>query len=180
MDSIDRVLSQIQIYTDKNEELRESPINAWKGYGLTKGQNEYDMNKIEDANETKSQNVQENYPTIKESTELKSRKEADLTLSMVLPEKLHSSDEVLSGSEPNEMIGGQEKSGRQDIVQQPAASQSDEWKMNVSGSDLLPENGYAPSLISWVCFIGYSSSSLREQKPQNMIIRFTNGGHQGY
>ncbi|KAI3822245.1 hypothetical protein L1987_09832 [Smallanthus sonchifolius] len=138
---IDKLDESLVGYDSQYEdgELRESTINAWKGYGLTEGQNEYDMNKIEDANETKSQNVQENSPAIKESTELESGKEADLTPSMVLPEKLLSSDEALSGSEPNEMIGGQEKSGRQDIVQ-PAASQSDEWKMNVSGSDLLPEN----------------------------------------
>ncbi|KAI3777244.1 hypothetical protein L1987_47042 [Smallanthus sonchifolius] len=73
--------------------------------------------------------------------------------------KGYSSDEVLSGSEPKKMIGGQEESGRQDIVQLPAASQSDEWKMNVSRSDLLPENGYAPSL----------SSLLGEQKPPKSV-----------
>ncbi|KAI3687566.1 hypothetical protein L1987_81266 [Smallanthus sonchifolius] len=139
---IDKLDESLVGYDSQYEdgELRESTINASKGYGLTDGQNEYDMNKLEDVDETKSQNVQENYPANKESTELESGKEADLTPSMVLPEKLHSIDEALSGSEPNEMIGGQEKSGRQDIVQQPAASHSDEWKMNVSGSDLLPEN----------------------------------------
>ncbi|KAJ0715084.1 hypothetical protein HanPI659440_Chr13g0497061 [Helianthus annuus] len=116
-------------------ELRESTINAWKGYGLTEGQNEYDMTKIEvNANESNSKNIQANSTAINESTEPGHGKEVDLTPGAVLPEKLHSGDEALSGSEPNEIIN-QEKSGRQDIV-----SQSDEWKMNVSGWDQLPDN----------------------------------------
>ncbi|KAK9079630.1 hypothetical protein SSX86_001303 [Deinandra increscens subsp. villosa] len=128
-------------------ELRESTINAWKGYRLTEGQNEYNMNKIEDgldlsivdASEINSQNVQENSSAIRKSTEGGSVK-ADSTPSVFLPEKLHSIDEALSVSEPYEMISCQEQSERQDIVQQRAANQSDEWKMNVSGWDPLPEN----------------------------------------
>ncbi|KAI7745171.1 hypothetical protein M8C21_018137, partial [Ambrosia artemisiifolia] len=128
-------------------ELRESTINAWKGYGLIEGQNEYDMNKIEDglapsivdANETSSQNVHANSTAVEGSTELGTGKEADLTPSAVLTEKLHSGDAALSGSKPNDIID-QEKSGRQDFVQQHAARQSDEWKMNVSGWDRLPED----------------------------------------
>ncbi|XP_076895231.1 uncharacterized protein LOC143547783 [Bidens hawaiensis] len=124
-------------------ELREKTINAWKGYVLTKGQIDCDMNNIQDANETNSQNVQENPPTIKESNEFGPRKEAALTYltpGAVLTKKLHTVDEALSGSGPNEMIFDQEKTGRQDNVQQHAASQSDEWKMGASGCDVLLEN----------------------------------------
>ncbi|KAL8244927.1 hypothetical protein R6Q59_011185 [Mikania micrantha] len=148
---VDKVDEGLVGYDSQYEdgELRESAINAWKGYGLTEGQAEYDMNKTEnrlnpstaDANETNSQNFEEKLTAIKESTELGSGKGADSTPNVVLAEKFHSSDEALSGSERNEMTSCQEKE-RQNIVQQHqhAASQSDEWKMNVSGWDLLPEN----------------------------------------
>ncbi|KAK1436254.1 hypothetical protein QVD17_02033 [Tagetes erecta] len=145
---LDKVDESLVGYDSQYEdgELRESTINVWKGYQLTEGQKENDKKKIEDgldrsfvdANETNSQNVQESSLAIKESIEVRSGK-ADLTPRVVLPEKLHTSDEALSSSEPKEMISCQETSGRQDIVQQRAASQSDEWKMNVSRWDLLPE-----------------------------------------
>ncbi|XP_024985521.1 uncharacterized protein LOC112521090 isoform X2 [Cynara cardunculus var. scolymus] len=127
-------------------ELRESSINAWKGYegNGNVGENEYDMDNmgdgynlgIVDAQETSSQCGEEGSSRIK-FTDVGSGREADLISNVLLPEKLQSSDEV-SGSGPNEMISGQENSERQDVVQHP--SQSYEWKMNVSGWDLLPEN----------------------------------------
>lgn len=115
-------------------ELRESSMHAWKEYELNNEENEHDMENgdddfnmgiIVDAHETGSQNGQEGCSG-------GSGKEANLTSSVVLPERLESSDEVLSGSvQPNETI-------RQDTVHK--ANQSYEWKMNVSGWDLLPEN----------------------------------------
>lgn len=127
-------------------ELRESSINVWKGYELNEGENEYGVeNKGDDfnldivvAHETSSQNGPECSSGLK-LTEVGSGKEADKIPSMVLPEKLHSSEEVLSGSGQNEMICNRENSERQDIVVQNLR-QSDEWKMNVSGWDILPEN----------------------------------------
>ncbi|KAI3823619.1 hypothetical protein L1987_05059 [Smallanthus sonchifolius] len=111
-------------------ELREWTINAWKGYELLEGENEYDMNRengdIVDAHETKSQNGQDGSSGTIKLTELE-------------PGKLHNSDDIVSGSEPNELTRGQTKSETQDNVE-PHASQSDEWKMNVSGWDLLPES----------------------------------------
>nr|KAJ0200113.1 hypothetical protein LSAT_V11C600300820 [Lactuca sativa] len=111
-------------------ELRESSINAWKGE-----ENEYvidnrgdDLNiGIMDSHETNTSPCgQEASPGIKLT-------ETDLTSSVVLPEKLHNTDEVLSGSEPNETVSNQANSERQEIVQN--LNQSDEWKMNVSGLD---------------------------------------------
>ncbi|KAJ9555134.1 hypothetical protein OSB04_009748 [Centaurea solstitialis] len=106
-------------------ELRESSINAWKGYegNGNAGENEYDMDNMGDG----------------------------FDMDIVMPKKLvlnaekKSSDEV-SGSGPNEMIIGQENNERQDVVQH--AIQSDEWKMNVSGWDPLPENQRISQIIS--------------------------------
>lgn len=118
-------------------ELRESNINAWKG------ENEYVINNkgdnlnigITDSHEpNSSQCRQESSPGIKPP-------ETDLTSSVVLPEKIqiHNTDEVvLTGSEPNEVINE-----RHETVQH--VNQSDEWKMNVSGLDHLPENQRIPS-----------------------------------
>ncbi|KAK9072906.1 hypothetical protein SSX86_009342 [Deinandra increscens subsp. villosa] len=126
-------------------ELREWTTHAWNGYELTDGENEYDMNRengldmgILDARETNSHNGQERSSGI-ELTEVRSGKEAELTSSVVLPGKRHNGDDIVSGSEPNETTLGQEKSEIQDNVEQHA-TQLDEWKMNVSGWDLLPES----------------------------------------
>ncbi|GJR63466.1 hypothetical protein Tco_1505628 [Tanacetum coccineum] len=59
--------------------------------------------------------------------------------SVLVPEKRVSSDQV-SGSEPNE-------TGITDVSMKDA-SQSDQWKMNVSGSDILPENRSSSSEIT--------------------------------
>nr|GEU77320.1 hypothetical protein [Tanacetum cinerariifolium] len=126
-------------------ELRESHLHAWKRYEENEEGHESDMDTREDnfnfgttdAHETSSQCVHEDSSRIK-FTDFGFGREADLTSGVLLPEKLHSSDEVVSGSGPNEMISGQENNERGDNVQH--AHQSDVWKMNVSGWDILPEN----------------------------------------
>ncbi|KAJ0427463.1 hypothetical protein HanHA300_Chr17g0635541 [Helianthus annuus] len=67
------------------------------------------------------------------STDVGSQKGTDEISSVLLPEKLDGSDQI-SGSEPSVI----EKYTTE--VNMKDDSQSDQWKMNVSGSDLLPEN----------------------------------------
>ncbi|KAJ0445742.1 hypothetical protein HanRHA438_Chr17g0789941 [Helianthus annuus] len=67
------------------------------------------------------------------STDVGSQKGTDEISSVLWPEKLDGSDQI-SGSEPSVI----EKYTTE--VNMKDDSQSDQWKMNVSGSDLLPEN----------------------------------------
>nr|XP_043613537.1 uncharacterized protein LOC122585473 [Erigeron canadensis]XP_043613538.1 uncharacterized protein LOC122585473 [Erigeron canadensis] len=126
-------------------ELRESSMHAWKGCELNNEEYEYDMEnreddynlRVVDPRETSSQNGQGGSSGMVNAIEAGFGREADLTSNLVLPEKLNSSDGILSGSVPNEKSNGQENRERQHIVQNANHS---EWKMNVSGWDILPEN----------------------------------------
>ncbi|PWA94856.1 hypothetical protein CTI12_AA055500 [Artemisia annua] len=141
-------LDEISVEYDsqyEDGELRESHLHAWKRYEENEGGHESDMDTREDnfnfgtkdGHENSSQFVHEDSSRIKLNDGGFGR-EADLTSRVLLPEKLHGSDEVVSDSGPNEIISGQENNERGDNVQH--THQSDAWRMNVSGWDIMPEN----------------------------------------
>nr|XP_043635555.1 uncharacterized protein LOC122606761 [Erigeron canadensis] len=127
-------------------QLRESSTHAWKECELKNNeQYEYDMeNTRPDVSvvvdhalrETSSQNGQGGGGSSKVT---EAGFGGDLTSSLVLPQKLNNSDEILSGFlVPNE--------NRETQVQNANRS---EWKINVSsGCDILPENQPISSNIS--------------------------------
>ncbi|XP_076947334.1 uncharacterized protein LOC143619244 [Bidens hawaiensis] len=94
-------------------EVREWTVNAWKGYELTGYENQYGMN---NENSLDLDNVDAHATNIHSGP------------SVVLPDP-----------ELNELTSGPYKSERQ-YNMEGRSSQSDEWKTNISGWDVLPES----------------------------------------
>lgn len=121
-------------------ELRESSIQTWEGYEGEDRENEHDIDNRGTSfhlatlggHNNGSQCLPESSSRIR-SPDVGSQRGADEISSVLLPEKLDSSDQV-SGSGPNETKNGTIEVSMKD------ASQSDQWKMNVSGLDFVPEN----------------------------------------
>ncbi|KAJ9549766.1 hypothetical protein OSB04_022309 [Centaurea solstitialis] len=121
-------------------EFRESSIQTWEGYEGEDRENEHGIENQEtsfhlatlDGLNDGSQCLPESSSRIR-SPDVGSQRGTDEISSVILPEKLDSSDQV-SGSEPNETKNGTTEVSTKD------ASESDQWKMNVSGSDFVPEN----------------------------------------
>ncbi|XP_071692754.1 uncharacterized protein [Rutidosis leptorrhynchoides] len=134
-------------------EFRETSIQTWEGYEGEDKEIEHRMGYTGglDARRNGSTSAPESSSRIR-YPEVGSQKGADEISSVLLPEKLEGSDQV-SGSEPNETGNGTTTE-----VSMKDASQSDQWKMNVSGgSDLLPENHASSSRMKDLSSIRYSS-----------------------
>ncbi|XP_076914954.1 uncharacterized protein LOC143574134 [Bidens hawaiensis] len=120
-------------------ELREWTVNAWKGYELTGCENQYYMNK---GNSLDLDNVDAHETNIHSGP------------SVVLP-----------SPELNELTDGPYKSERQYNMEE-CASQSDKWKTNISGWDVLPESQriHSNNLNKTRNFTGRKFSYREEQK----------------
>ncbi|KAD3641320.1 hypothetical protein E3N88_30544 [Mikania micrantha] len=105
-------------------EFRESSIQTWEG-------NDREDREIEHGTENRNASGAHENDSLK-STDVGSQKGTDEISSVLLPEKPDSSDQI-SGSEPNLTENCTTEVNMKD------GSQSDQWKMNVSGSNHLPE-----------------------------------------
>ncbi|KAI3713429.1 hypothetical protein L1987_72006 [Smallanthus sonchifolius] len=106
-------------------EFRESSIQTWEG-------NDGEDREIEHGTENRGAFGTHENDSLK-STDVGSQKGTDEISSVLLPEKLDSSDHIYD-SETNVTESCTTEVNMKD------ASQSDQWKMNVPGSDILPEN----------------------------------------
>ncbi|XP_076961146.1 uncharacterized protein LOC143637705 [Bidens hawaiensis] len=133
VDNVDEVVSFS--YEDsqfEDGEFRESSIQTWE-----RNENRETEHGIENKD---AFGTHENGSL--KSTDVGSQKGTDESSSVLLPEKLDSSDQI--SSEPNVTENCTTEVNMKD------ASQSDQWKMNVSGSDLQPENHSSSSNITKV------------------------------
>lgn len=133
-------------------EFRDSSIQTWEG-------DEAEYRDIEEGTDNRGafgthENGSQCAPESSRirSTDVGSQKGADEISSVLLPEKLDSSDQI-SGSEPNITETGITEVSMKD------ASQSDQWKMNLSGSDILPENHSSCNITKTKDFSSIKSSS---------------------
>lgn len=125
VDNIDELSYGYDSRFEDGEQHKESIIQTWEGY-----EEDREIGHFTDNRGTSG------------APESPSRiRSADEISSVLVPEKRVSSDQV-SGSEPNETGTGIAEVSMED------ASQSAQWKMNVSGSDILPESRSLSSEIT--------------------------------
>ncbi|XP_076944010.1 uncharacterized protein LOC143614462 [Bidens hawaiensis] len=146
VDNVDEVVSFS--YEDsqfEDGEFRESSIQTWEGN---------EERQTEHGLENKDAAFGTHESGSLKSIDVGSQKGTDESSSVLLPEKLDSSDQI--SSEPNVTENCTTEVNMKD------ASQSDQWKMNVSGSDLQLENHSFSSNVTKIKDLsGIKSSSSR-------------------
>lgn len=131
VDNVDEEFSYGYNSQFEDGEFKESSIQTWDEY-------DEDDREIEHGTDLGAFNAHKNSSLCAPES---SQKGADEISSLLLPEKLDNSDQI-SGCEPNETEKGTTEVNMKD------ASHSDQWKMNISGSDMLPENPTSSSNIT--------------------------------